>query len=71
MLLCSSLTNLDLLVQCLEKVTKKSSPKWWFNGHLPWYNVKHHLKQIKDTTAKRLWISLDIPFKKLFGEFSN
>ena len=65
LLLCSSLTNLDLLVRCLEKVTKKSSPKWWFNGHLPWYNVKHHLKQIQDTTtAKILWISQDIPLLK-------
>ena len=22
-------------------------PKWWFDGDLPWYKVKHHLKQIQ------------------------
>ena len=37
---------LDLLVRCLEKV-KKYSPKWWFDGDLSWYKVKHHLKQIQ------------------------
>ena len=24
------------------------SPKWWFDGDLPWYRVKNHLKQIQD-----------------------
>ena len=35
---------LDLHVRCLEKVY---SPKWWFNGDLPWYKVKDHLEQIQ------------------------
>ena len=25
--------------------TKKYSPKWWFDGDLPWYKVKSHLQQ--------------------------
>ena len=37
---------LDLLVPCLEKKTILS-PKWWFNGDLPWYKIKHHFKQIQ------------------------
>ena len=36
---------LDLL-QMLGKSSKTCSPKWWFNGDLLWYKVKHHLKQI-------------------------
>ena len=27
--------------------SKKYSPKWWFHGDLPWYNVKDHLEQIQ------------------------
>ena len=38
--------DLDLLVWCLEKV-KKHSPKWWFDGDLPWYEVKNHLNKIQ------------------------
>ena len=30
----------------LGKSSKTCSPKWWFNGDLLWYRVKHHLKQI-------------------------
>ena len=28
------------------------SPKWWFNGNLPCYKVKKHLKQIQEMYGK-------------------
>ena len=31
---------------------KTCSPKWrWINGNLPWYKVKHHVKQSKLTSG--------------------
>ena len=35
-----------MCLRCLEKV-KQYSPKWSFNGDLPWYKRKSHLKIIQ------------------------
>ncbi len=40
------LTCLDLLVGSWKKF-QNYSPKWCFNGDLPWYQLKKHLKQIQ------------------------
>ncbi len=26
---------------------EKCSPKWWFDGDLPWLKIKNHLQQIQ------------------------
>ena len=36
----------------LQLVARWSCAKWWFNGNLPWYKVKSHLKQITLNKSK-------------------
>ncbi len=40
---------------------KKYSSKWWFNGDLPWYKVKNHLKQIQEYGAKTKNVGWNLP----------
>ena len=40
------LKDLDLLK--MPGKSKTYSPKWWFDGDLPWYKVKSHLKQTQE-----------------------